>query len=69
MVMPGDNVELRGELIHPIAMEEGLRFRYPRRWPHRWFRSCHQDHQITSIVKACTGKPASAGFPVRIDHV
>ena len=24
--MPGDNVELRGELIHPIAMEEGLRF-------------------------------------------
>ncbi|WP_418741921.1 elongation factor Tu [Enorma massiliensis] len=26
MVMPGDNVELRGELIHPIAMEEGLRF-------------------------------------------
>ncbi len=26
MVMPGDNVVLRGELIHPIAMEEGLRF-------------------------------------------
>ena len=26
MVMPGDNVELRGELIYPIAMEEGLRF-------------------------------------------
>ncbi|MEF2560251.1 MAG: elongation factor Tu [Eggerthellaceae bacterium] len=26
MVMPGDNVELKGELIHPIAMEEGLRF-------------------------------------------
>ena len=26
MVMPGDNVELRGALIHPIAMEEGLRF-------------------------------------------
>lgn len=26
MVMPGDNVEIRGELIHPIAMEEGLRF-------------------------------------------
>ncbi|MGI6105664.1 MAG: elongation factor Tu [Raoultibacter sp.] len=26
MVMPGDNVELRGELIHPIAMEESLRF-------------------------------------------
>ena len=26
MVMPGDNVEIKGELIHPIAMEEGLRF-------------------------------------------
>jgi elongation factor Tu len=26
MVMPGDNVEIRGELINPIAMEDGLRF-------------------------------------------
>ena len=26
MVMPGDNVLIKGELIHPIAMEEGLRF-------------------------------------------
>ncbi|MCL2024510.1 MAG: elongation factor Tu [Coriobacteriia bacterium] len=26
MVMPGDNVEVRGELIAPIAMEEGLSF-------------------------------------------
>ena len=26
MVMPGDNVTLKGELIHPVAMEEGLRF-------------------------------------------
>jgi elongation factor Tu len=26
MVMPGDNVTLEGELIAPIAMEEGLRF-------------------------------------------
>ena len=26
MVMPGDNVEITGELIHPIAMEKGLRF-------------------------------------------
>ena len=26
MVMPGDNVEMRVELIAPIAMEEGLRF-------------------------------------------
>lgn len=26
MVMPGDNVELEGELICPVAMEEGMRF-------------------------------------------
>ena len=26
MVMPGDNVEFTCELIHPIAMEEGMRF-------------------------------------------
>ena len=26
MVMPGDNVEITAELIHPIAMEEGLKF-------------------------------------------
>ena len=26
MVMPGDNVELIAELLHPIAMEEGIRF-------------------------------------------
>ncbi|MCB1083311.1 MAG: elongation factor Tu, partial [Simkania sp.] len=26
MVMPGDNVEIAGELIAPVAMEEGMRF-------------------------------------------
>ncbi len=26
MIMPGDNTEIEGELIHPIAMEKGLRF-------------------------------------------
>ena len=26
MVMPGDNTEIIGDLIHPIAMEKGLRF-------------------------------------------
>ena len=26
MVMPGDNIEMSVQLIHPIAMEEGLRF-------------------------------------------
>ena len=24
--MPGDNVEMTVELIHPVAMEQGLRF-------------------------------------------
>ncbi|MCK5585198.1 elongation factor Tu, partial [Candidatus Bipolaricaulota bacterium] len=26
MIMPGDHVKIFGELIHPIAMDEGLRF-------------------------------------------
>jgi elongation factor Tu len=26
MIMPGDNAEITGELIHPIAMEKGLKF-------------------------------------------
>lgn len=26
MVMPGDNIELTGELLSPVAMEEGMRF-------------------------------------------
>ena len=26
MAMPGDHITITGELIHPIAMEEGLRF-------------------------------------------
>jgi elongation factor Tu len=26
MVMPGDNTEINVELIHPVAMEKGLRF-------------------------------------------
>ena len=26
MCMPGDNVEMTVELIHPVAMEQGLRF-------------------------------------------
>ncbi len=26
MVMPGDNTRFTAELIHPIAMEKGLRF-------------------------------------------
>ena len=29
MCMPGDNVEMTVELIHPVAMEQGLAIRYP----------------------------------------
>ena len=29
MCMPGDNVEMTIELIHPIAMSQGLIIRYP----------------------------------------
>ena len=29
MCMPGDNVEMTIELIHPVAMEQGLNIRYP----------------------------------------
>ena len=49
MVMPGDNVSITGELIHPIAMEEGLQVRYPRGWPYRWLRSRDEDHQVALL--------------------
>jgi elongation factor Tu len=29
MCMPGDNIEMTIELIHPIAMDQGLNIRYP----------------------------------------
>ena len=32
--MPGDNVEMTIELIHPIAMDQGLYIRYPVRGEH-----------------------------------
>ena len=45
MVMPGDNTEMTVELIQPIAMEEGLRLRHPRGWPHR------RRGRVTKILK------------------
>jgi len=37
MVMPGDNVELICELIHPIALDKGMRFTI-RKFPRKsWF--------------------------------
>jgi len=46
MVMPGDNVRVKGALITPIAMEEGLRFAI-REGDARWVRRRHQDHRVT----------------------
>ena len=36
MVMPGDNIKVKVELIAPIAMEDGLRFAIRRGRPHGW---------------------------------
>jgi elongation factor Tu len=47
MVMPGDNVQMVVTLIAPIAMEEGLRFRDPRGWPHGRRRRGREDHRVT----------------------
>ena len=49
MVMPGDNVEIKGELIHPDRHGRGLALRYPRGWPHRWLRPRDEDHQVTPL--------------------
>ena len=35
MVMPGDNTPITGELITPVALEEGRALRDSRRRPHR----------------------------------
>ena len=48
MVMPGDNVTITGELIHPIAMEEGLQLRHPRGRPHGRFRPRDEDLQVST---------------------
>ena len=44
MVMPGDNIEMTIDLIAPIAIEEGTKFLYPRRWTYcrRW--RCSNNH-------------------------
>ncbi len=46
MVMPGDNVEMKGELIMPMAIDERLRFAIREGGPDRWRRRCDQGHRI-----------------------
>ncbi len=49
MVMPGDNVQMEVELITPVAIEEGLAVRHPRRRPHRRRRRRHHDHRVDRL--------------------
>ena len=47
MVMPGDNTEMRVELIQPIAMEEGLQFAIREGGRTVGCRPRDEDHQLT----------------------
>ena len=69
MVMPGDNVSLKVELIAPIAMEERPALRDPRRRPHRWRRRRVEDHRLIGVCgcprpakKIARPAPKRAGF-------
>ena len=55
MVMPGDNVTVDVELIVPIAMEEKLALRHPRRRPHRRCRHRRKHHGITERLHKRAG--------------
>ena len=46
MCMPGDNVEMTIELIHPIAMEQGLTFAIREGGTNRWIRPCCYHHRV-----------------------
>ena len=47
MVMPGDNVELKVELITPVAMEKGLRFAIREGGTHGGRGHDLGDHQVS----------------------
>ena len=47
MCMPGDNTEMKGESIHPIAMEEGLRFAIREGGRTVGAGRVDQDHQVS----------------------
>ena len=46
MVMPGDNTEITGELMAPVALESRRALRDSRRRPHRRLRHGHGDHRV-----------------------
>ena len=51
--MPGDNITMEVELQAPIAMEEKLRFRRPRRRQDRRFGRRDQDPRLSEEVASC----------------
>ena len=46
MCMPGDNVEMTIELIHPVAMEQGLTFAIREGGTNCRFRPCCYNHRV-----------------------
>jgi elongation factor Tu len=46
MVMPGDNVTDRRQADRSDRDGRGSALRHPRRWPHRRFGGCQQDHEV-----------------------
>ena len=49
MVMPGDNVTLRIELVTPIALEKELRFAIREGGKTVGAGVCHRDHRVEGI--------------------
>ena len=50
MVMPGDNIQMKVELICPDRDGRGLAVRDPRRRPHRGRRRRRQDHPVRESI-------------------
>jgi elongation factor Tu len=65
MCMPGDNVDMKVELITPIAIEKGLRFAIREGGRTVGFRRRHRDRiSIAAIIKR-QGAAALSSFPKR----
>ena len=66
MVMPGDNVVVRGELIQPDRHGRRSALRHPRGWPHRRLRPSHRDHQVAPSRRLRNARgPAIGRAPFR----
>ena len=49
MVMPGDNVTIDVELIHPIAVEQGTTFSIREGWTYCWFRYGYRNRSLIRL--------------------